>query len=176
MKKNKYEVKQSYVSLYVMFGLLTMITLYFAYVFPKINILFYILSSFFIMGITAENKPLAAFITYLCVSAASLILMPISYALPYIALFGHYAIAKYLLERLKDKAIRFTAKLLYFNAFCAIIYFAVLQTQFLPSEIYSSLPVWALILILQPCFIIYDILLSVVNRAYAENIKDKITQ
>ena len=49
MKKNKYEVKQSNTSLYLMFGMLTMVVLYLAYVFYQINWVFYILSSIFIV-------------------------------------------------------------------------------------------------------------------------------
>lgn len=73
MKKNKYEVKQSNTSLYLMFGMLTMVVLYLAYVFYQINWVFYILSSIFIVCITSEGKPLAALIMYLLVSGLSLV-------------------------------------------------------------------------------------------------------
>ena len=126
MKKNKYEVKQSNTSLYLMFGMLTMVVLYLAYVFYQINWVFYILSSIFIVCITSEGKPLAALIMYLLVSGLSLVLMPIPYALPYIMVFGHYGLAKYFLEKIRDKIVSFVAKILYFNAFCALTYFLII--------------------------------------------------
>lgn len=177
MKKNKYEVKQSNTSLYLMFGMLTMVVLYLAYVFYQINWVFYILSSIFIVCITSEGKPLAALIMYLLVSGLSLVLMPIPYALPYIMVFGHYGLAKYFLEKIRDKIVSFVAKILYFNAFCALTYFLIIATNYLPTgQMFETLPVWAMIVILQVSFVVYDLLLSFISKVYDQVIRKRLIQ
>lgn len=177
MKKNKYEVKQSNTSLYLMFGMLTMVVLYLAYVFYQINWVFYILSSIFIVCITSEGKPLAALIMYLLVSGLSLVLMPIPYALPYIIVFGHYGLAKYFLEKIRDKIVSFIAKILYFNAFCALAYFLIIATNYLPTgQMFETLPVWAMIVILQVSFVVYDLLLSFISKVYDQVIRKRMIQ
>ncbi len=176
MKRNKYEVSTINTMIYVMFGVMTMVCLYMTFVLPKVSALFYILSAFFVMGILVEDRPLAAIIMYIMVSCASLLLLPIPYALPYIMIFGHYGIAKHFCERIKDKIVGYIAKLIYFNAFCALIYFLILATGFLPSDITEALPVWALVLILQPCFVLFDFALSFAQRFYDNNIRKKLLQ
>ena len=177
MKKNKYEVKQTNTALYMMFGAMTLVVLYLAYVFYQMNWVFYVLSSIFIVGITVEEKPLAALIMYLCVSAISLVIMPIPFALPYVLVFGHYGLAKYFCEKIRDKVVSFIVKLLYFNAFCAIFYFLVIVTGYLPTgNMFETLPVWAMIVILQVCFIIYDLLLSIISKVYVESIRKRLIQ
>lgn len=177
MKRNKYEVKKSNISLYMMFGVLTIIVLYLAYVFYQINWVFYVLSSIFIAGITSEEKPIAALIMYLIVSGCSLVLMPIPYALPYIIVFGHYGLAKYLLEKIRDKVVSFIAKLLYFNAFCSLGYFLIIENDYLPTgDMFEILPVWAMIVILQLCFIVLDLLLTYTSKVYGQIIRKRLIQ
>ncbi len=176
MKRNKYEVSTINTMIYVMFGVMTMVCLYMTFVLPKVSVLFYILSAFFVMGILIEDRPLAAIIMYIMVSGASLLLLPIPYALPYIMFFGHYGIAKHFCERIKDKIVGYIAKLTYFNAFCALIYFLILATGFLPSDITEALPIWALVLIVQPCFVLFDLSLSFAQRFYDNNIRKKLLQ
>lgn len=174
MKKNKFDVKTINTMMYVMFGVMTMIALYMTFVMQKVSIIFYILSSFFIMGILCEDKPLAAILMYIIVSGAVLLLLPIPYTLPYIMLFGHYGIAKYYSEKIKDKVIGYVARLLYFNLFCMLVYFCIIDTGYLSWDFVDALPIWALILILQPCFVLYDAALNFVRNIYEEKLRKRL--
>lgn len=176
MKKNRYEVKTQNTMLYIMLGSMTVLCLYLSYIIPVVGFLFYILSSFFVMGVLADEKPLAAVILFLVVSGVTLIILPIPRALPYIMFFGHYGIAKYFFDKIRDKLIRPIAKFLYFNAFCALIYFLTIATGYIDLGELISLPIWAIILILQPCFFVYDLLLGLFLKTYEDVWEKRLMQ
>ena len=176
MKKNRYEVKTQNTMLYIMLGAMTVLTLYLSYIVPVVGFVFYILSGVFVMGVLADEKPLAALIMYIIVSGFSLVLLPIPRALPYVLFFGHYGIAKYFFEKIKDKLIRPLAKFLYFNAFCALIYFLTVATGYIDIASVTTLPIWALILILQPCFFLYDLLLGFALKMYEDVWRKRLLQ
>jgi hypothetical protein len=168
----KHISKSGRISLTAMFSALTLIALYMAVLFPTFKFTLYFLSSVFVVGLLVEELPGMAVFLFLVVSLIGLIIIPIPYILPYILLFGHYGIVKYLLERRVSKAMAFLMKLLYFNICMAAIYFFLIRTEILMAgEIMDLMPLWALILVLQPVFFIYDFLYSKIALFYTKNIR-----
>ena len=161
-------------SLSAMFAAFTIVVLYLSYVFPNMKFTFYFLSSVFVMGILVEHRVFPAILMFAAASLLSLVLLPIGYALPYILLFGHYGIAKYLIEEKMSAVAAFLVKLLYFDLFLAAVYFLVYASGMLPlGEMLEKLPLWALALIVQPLFFVYDFLFSKITVFYVNNIRSR---
>lgn len=164
-------------SLSAMFTALTLVVLYLSFVFPNMKMTFYFLSSVFIMGILVEQRVFAAVIAYVAAALLALILLPIGYALPYVLLFGHYGIAKFLIEEKMSAVMAFIVKLVYFDIFLAAVYFLVYASGMLPiGEFMAKLPIWALALIAQPLFFVYDFLFSKFTVFYVNNIRSKLVR
>ena len=166
------------ISLTAMFAAFTLVVLYLTVVFPSMKLTFYFLSAVFVAGLLVEHTLGAACIMYVCVSLLSLILLPVSYALPYIILFGHYGIGKWLIERrTKNKFGAMVLKMIYFDIALIGVYFAVVFTDLLPlGEMAEALPIWAWFLILQPIFVLFDFLYSRVVLFYVRSIRKKIVR
>lgn len=174
MRRNSFIGQTRILSLSAMFTAMTLVVLYFSFVFPDLKMTFYFLSSVFIMGILVEARVMAAVLSYVAASLLALILLPIGYALPYVLLFGHYGIAKYLIEGKLSTIPAFLIKLLYFDAFMVAIYFLVYASGMLPmGDMMQKLPVWALALITQLLFLLYDFLFSKVTVFYVNNIRNQ---
>ena len=155
-----------------MFTAMNIVVLYLSVVFPNMKLTFYFLSSVFVMGILVEGRVMPALISFGATSLLSLVLMPIGYALPYILLFGHYGIAKFVFEDRMKPVGAYIAKLIYFDVFLAAIYFLVVRSGLLGlGETLGKLPVWALALIAQPVFFAYDFIFSKVVVFYVNNIR-----
>ena len=161
-------------SLSAMFAAFTLVVLYLSYVFPNMKLTFYFLSSVFVMGILVERRVLHAILVFVASSLLSLILLPIGYALPYILLFGHYGIAKFLIEEKLSTVPAFLVKLLYFDVFLVAIYFLVFASGMLSlGGVLEKLPIWAIGLIAQPLFFVYDFAFSKITVFYVNNIRSK---
>jgi len=155
-----------------MFTAMSVVMLYLSVVFPNMKLTFYFLSSVFVMGILVEGRVLPAVLSFAATSLLSLVLMPIGYALPYILLFGHYGIAKFIFEDRMGPVGAYIAKLIYFDVFLAVIYLVVVRTGMLSlDEMLGRLPIWALALIAQPVFFVYDFVFSKVVVFYVNNIR-----
>lgn len=155
-----------------MFTAMSVVVLYLSVVFPNMKLTFYFLSSVFVMGILVEGRILPAVLSFTATSLLSIILLPIGYALPFILLFGHYGIAKYIFEDRMSMVGAYIAKLIYFDVFLAAIYFLVIRSGLLGlGETLGKLPVWALALIAQPVFFAYDFIFSKVIVFYVNNIR-----
>ena len=159
-----------------MFAAFTLVALYLSNIFPNMKYTFYFLSSVFVMGVLVENMVGMAFMMFAVVSGVSLLILPIHYALPYIILFGHYGIGKYLIEtRIRNRIAAFVIKLIYFDVFLAGMYFAVVFTGILPmTAAFEALPVWAWALIAQPVFVVYDFVMSRLTGAYVNTVRNRI--
>ncbi len=177
-RRNLKKTHPRMLSITAMFAAFTIIVLYLASVFPSMKLTFYFLSSVFIMGVLVEGMTGMAFLQYIVVSGLSLILMPVSYALPYIILFGHYGIGKFLIEtKIRSFPVAFVLKLIYFDVALLGVYFAVVTTGLLPlGEIFDKLPIWAWALIAQPVFFIYDYLFSKITGFYNNAIRSRISR
>ncbi len=155
-----------------MFTAMSIVMLYLSVVFPNMKMTFFFLSSVFVMGILVEGRVLPAVLSYVATSLLSLVLMPIGYALPYILLFGHYGIMKYIFEDRMSTVGAYIAKLIYFDVFMAVVYLVAVRTGLLGlGEILGKLPIWAIALIAQPVFFAYDFLFGKVVVFYVNNIR-----
>ncbi len=159
------------VSLTAMFAAMSLLFLYLAAVLPTARFAMYFLSSVFIMGLVLEEELGLAFLMYVAVSLLGLLLMMPSlvFVLPYVLFFGHYGLGKYYLEtRVKDKVIRYIIKLLYYNVALVLIYLVARATVI---DILAVLPIWAVILIAEAAFVVYDYLFTKVTGYYFNNIR-----
>lgn len=159
------------VSLTAMFAAMSLLFLYLAAVLPTARFAMYFLSSVFIMGLVLEEELGLAFLMYVAVSLLGLLLMMPSlvFVLPYVLFFGHYGLGKYYLEtRIKDKVIRYILKLLYYNVALVLIYLVARATVI---DILTVLPIWAVILIAEAAFVVYDYLFTKVTGYYFNNIR-----
>ena len=152
--------KKTYqISLGAMLTVLSLLTLYLSAVLPAGQLTLYFLSAVFIAPMLYERQPRAAFLVYVTTSVLSLLIMPgMILGLPYILLFGHYGIGKYLLEKIQSKLISYIAKLLYFNIGMALIYFFAYSTFF--QGVLTQIPFWLLIILVQVVFVIFDFVYS----------------
>lgn len=176
-RRNNFMGSSRMLSLSAMFTAMTIVVLYLSVVFPNLKITFYFLSSVFIMGILTEQRVLPAVLSYIAASLLALILLPIGYALPYVLLFGHYGIAKFLLEEKCSGVSAFVAKLIYFDVFLAAVYFSVCYTGLMPlGGVMEKLPIWAWALIAQPLFFVYDFLFSKVTVFYVNSIRSSFVR
>ncbi len=159
------------VSLTAMFAAMSLLFLYLAAVLPTMRLAMFFLSSIFIMGLILEEEIGLAFLMYIAVSALGMLfLLPhIVYVLPYVIFFGHYGIGKYYIEtRIKDKVVGYIIKLLYYNVALVLIY---LLAQAALKEMLDALPIWALLLIAEAAFVIFDYLFTKVTAYYFNNIR-----
>lgn len=172
---NKFVQKSYRVSLTAMFAALTLIMLYLAAILPTGRLAFYFLSSIFVSAILVERQPVMAFMLYIVVSGLGLLIVPnLAMVLPYVLLFGHYGIGKYYIEKIKDKVTCFILKLLYFDLFLGLAYW--LAGALLVGSVLEQLPFWALIVLSQAAFVIYDLLYSKVTAYYYNNIRKKLVR
>lgn len=86
----------------------------------------------------------------------------------YIMFFGLYSIAKHIFEVfIKDKKIQYGAKLVFFNASLAAMYFTV--------QLFITLSLqWWMLAAAQAAFLIYDYAFTIFINQYIEKIKPKI--
>lgn len=160
------------VSLTAMFASMSLVFLYLSAILPAGRIAAYFLSSIFVMGLVLEEEMGLAFLMFAAVSLLSLLIMPdLTRTVPYVLFFGHYGIGKYYIQRrFKDKIISYVLKLLYYNAALALIYF--LAYSIFEQDILSvGIPYWALIIIAEAAFVIYDYIFSKVTGYYFNNIR-----
>ena len=123
------------------------------------------------MGLLLEEELSFALIMFVGVSLLSLLLIPFTRALPYILLFGHYGIGKYLIEKnIKDKIIRYVLKLLYYNVAVFLIYLLA-RAFFVEDILGSGLPIWAIIIIAEVAFVVFDFIYTKVTGYYFNNIR-----
>jgi hypothetical protein len=160
------------VSLAAMFSAMSLVFLYLSAILPTGSAAAYFLSSIFVMGLVVEEEIGLAFLMFATVSLLSLLIMPdLTRTVPYILFFGHYGIGKYYIERkFRDKTVSYVLKLLYYNAGIALIYF--LAFGVFEQDILSfGIPLWAIIVIAEAAFVLYDFLFTKVTGYYFNNIR-----
>lgn len=153
-----------------MFTAFALIFLYLAAIIPALRLGLYFISGIFTAGLTVEKRPGWAMIMFAATSGLGLLIVPnFLLMIPYICLFGHYAIGKYIFERTRNKAISFIMKLLYFNAGLALIYF--FAWDFFGQGVLADFPFFLLIILAQAAFIVYDFIFSKVIAFYVTSVR-----
>jgi hypothetical protein len=147
---------------------LTLLFVYLSTIVPTARLAFYFLSSIFIVMLMVEKEPWLALIVFIGVSLLGfLVVSDKMRMIPYVLFFGHFGIVKYYIEKVKNPVLRWGAKLAYFNAAIIAAYFIV-KSLILPE---IPLPDWALLLIAQPVFVVFDILYSMAGNFYYRSIR-----
>jgi len=114
-----------------------------------------------------EKRTSYAFLIFISVTLLSFIILPdVTAVIPYLLFFGHYGIAKYHIESLKDKWLAFAIKLAYFNIIAVVMY--IIAKNILLSGIPDFLKgnVWILLIAGQVAFIAYDFIFSKLAELY----------
>ncbi len=166
------EIPAKRISLTAMFSAFSVIFIYLACIIPTANISLFFVSSLFVSGMVVEEQPFAAFMVYIISSLLSLLLVPnLIMVLPYVILFGHYGVGKYLIEKIRDRVVAFIIKLLYFNAGLVAIYF-VYGAFFAP--LLERLPLYALIVLAQAIFFAYDYCYTKIIVMYETKVRNRL--
>lgn len=136
-------------------GALCIICLYLAVYLPTSRLFFYGVSSVFSSIMLVESGNRWAWIFYFATSLLALLLIPNKVGIiPYAAFFGLYGMIKYYIEGIRNTAIELILKGAFFSLglFLAIL---VVKELFM-GEVFSKLPLWALIIGALVVFYIYD--------------------
>ncbi len=169
----RYNSKSQKIALGGIVTLLSTVSLYISSILPTNRLFFFALSTFFLAVIIIESNVSFAVLVYFSSSILSFILIPNkAIVLPYLIFFGYYAIVKSLIERINILAVELLIKLLLFNLSIYVIY-TIVSTVFL-GEIIIKLPIWAIFLLMQLVFLIYDYTFSLGVFFYRNKIRPKI--
>jgi hypothetical protein len=154
-------------------GALTIICLFFAVTLPTSRLSLYALASFFISVVIIETGIVSGWIFYGATGLLALLLLPDKTGVvPYVIFFGLYGIIKYYIEKLGKLVPEIILKLVFFNAcFFAAVY---LIKSFFMMEIKVQLPWWALILIFEVIFLVYDYVYSLFIDYFRKKIRPKL--
>ncbi len=166
--------KRAYrISITAMFLALSVIVLYLISIVPTGRLGLYFLSSLFVAPLLVEREPALALILYLSASVLSLFFMAnILYVLPYVFLFGHYGIGKYYFEQMRHKKKAFFAKLLYYNATLALIYWVCFEA--IAGDLLRDMPIVLLVILVEISFVAYDFLYSKITLFYDTVIRKRL--
>lgn len=151
-------------------GALAVITVLFAALMPTGRLSLYSLSSFYVSIVIMEYRIGSGWLFYAATALLGLIIVPDKIAvLPYLLFFGIYGIIKLYIERIRKLAVEFLLKLVYFNISIGLCY--ILAKEILFGEIKIDIPWWALIVVLELVFIIYDYVYSLFIQYYDEKLR-----
>lgn len=148
---------------------LTILSLYAVAVLPFGSVPLYFLASFFIYILTCEGAYAAAFVSFLASAVLSFFLLPEkSPVLYFVALLGHFGIFRTALQgRVGGKFLPMLIKLLYCDIFAGIgLYLGLYVWGGLNIALPEALPVWALVVLSQVAFLVYDILYALSAGIY----------
>lgn len=157
---------------------LGLLCLYAAAVLPTWRIAFYFLSSLFVYIPAAEGAYVGSLCVYAATSILAFLILPSrSAAAPYIILLGHFGIFKTWFDSIMpDRVVQSAVKVLYCDAFTVLGIFAAIKLMsFDVTSLDIKLPVWALVLLAQAAFFLYDKLYWMCQRFYDERIRQYIS-
>ena len=151
-------------------GALAVITVLFAALMPTGRLSLYALSSFYVSIVIMEYGIGSGWLFYVVTALLSLIVVPDKIGvLPYVLFFGVYGIIKMYIEKIRKLAVEILLKLLYFNISIGICY--ILAKEILFGEISINISWWALIVILEVVFIVYDYVYSLFIQYYDDRLR-----
>lgn len=166
------------ISISAMCTALSVLGLYAAAVMPTGRLALYFISSLFVYVPAAEGAYAGSLGVYAASSLLSLLILPgRAAAAPYIILLGHFGIFKSWFDTIMpDKIVQSAVKLLYCDAFLAIGVLAGIKLFGLDvAGMDIKLPIWAIVLIAQAAFLVYDKLYWICQRIYDERIRPYIS-
>lgn len=150
---------------------MTLVFIYISTIVPTVSISFLFIASIFVSALMVEKEPILAVIVFFAATILGFIIVSDKMRMiPYVLFFGHYGIVKYYIEKVHNIVLRYAVKLVYFNAALIAAYF-IIPKLLVSADISAILPPWALLLIAQPIFIIYDVVFSWIANYYYKNIR-----
>lgn len=154
-------------------GALAVICVLLAAVLPTNKLSLYALSSFFAAVVITERGIRAGLLFYVATSLLSLIIVPEKIAvIPYSVFFGMYGIVKYYIEKLDKLVLEYILKFIYFNICMGIAGFTV--SRLFEVNLPAWLPWWALIVLAEIVFFIYDFVYTLFIGYYRDKLKPKM--
>ena len=155
------------ISISGMMGALALLFLYLAAILPTAKLSMYAIASLFTIVMCMEQHTIYALIMFFGVSGLSLLIMPnVAMVLPYVLFFGHYGIAKYYFDRIKDKVFGYILKLMYFNAGLMLTYFLAKNILLATVPDFLKENFWIFLLAAQVVFAAYDFIFSQMAALY----------
>lgn len=165
--------RPKHIAVAFMFTALTLLALYIADIIPVGRLAVLLFSSFFVYAIMMESMYIGAFLCFGAVVFLGYLILPDKAGMvPYIALFGHYGIFRFLIGRITGVGVAFILKLLYFNAGMAVIYF--FGGGWLLENIPWNFSPIILILLTQVIYVVYEIVFGRLAQYYMEQGRVKL--
>jgi len=150
---------------------LTIVSVFFSNVMPTNKLTFFALSSVFVSIILIEMGVKTAWTFYFATSLLSLILVPDKVmVIPFITFFGVYGIIKYYIEKHTKIVSEYILKLLFFNANVFLAYYLI-RALFETQALFNMVPLWALFIILEVIFLVYDYVYTMIIQYYCNKLK-----
>jgi hypothetical protein len=145
---------------------LSVVVLYLTTIIPINTFAILTVASCFIpITIIRSNIKTASFV-YISSTIISFFILPINYTIMYGMFFGIYGIVKYFIEKLKKLPFEIILKLVFFNI---ILVISLIFMSSILGNLDINLPIWALFLVGQIVFLVYDYAITVVISFYIEN-------
>lgn len=149
---------------------MTVITLFAESILPTSKLALYALSSFFISVVIIESGVKTGLVFYISSVLLSLIVVQNKLELiPYIVFFGNYGLIKLFIERLRKLALEYILKILYFSVWltAAVFFFE----RIFMENINFDFPWWAVFIVFEIVFVVYDYVYSLFVRYYIAKLK-----
>mgnify|MGYP001766184479 CR=1 FL=1 len=159
-------------SLTSMMAAFTLLFIYLAGILPTARLSMYAVASLFSFALCMEQRTAYALVLFFGVSLVSLLILPnILLIIPYVLFFGYYGIAKFHIERIKDKFLAFVLKLMVFNIGLILNYFLA-KNMFL-TDIPDALKdnFWVFMVLAQVVFVAYDYIFSKLAVFYDDRVR-----
>lgn len=139
-----------------------------ASILPAVDILIYCIVSVIPALFVIEGGYKSAVLTYIGTVLLCLIILPNKMPVfPYLFYFGYYAMLKGFLEKnIKSKIIEYIVKIAHCNI---VFYFGLTIFSAFLAQVADNFPVWALYVVLQPSFLLYDYTFTKVISYYSKS-------
>lgn len=150
---------------------LTVVSVFFADIMPTNTLSLYALSSFFVSVVLIEIGVKASWVFYFATSLLSFIIVPDkTMVIPFISFFGVYGIIKHYLEKCSNRAVEYIIKIIFFNANVVLAYFLI-KALFEAQTLFRGAPLWAVLIILQVIFLVYDYIYTLFIQYYVNKLR-----
>lgn len=149
---------------------LSIVVLYMATIIPINTIAIMTIASSIIAITILRSDVKTSFSVYFGTTILGIFMVPLEFVVYYGFFFGIYGVIKYYIERLKKLPIEIILKLIFFNSILILISM-LLRLSF--SDLNTTLPIAAIIILAQVVFILYDYGLTLIITFYLNKIHKK---
>lgn len=157
---------------------LGVLCLYAAAVMPTGRVALYFIASLFVYVPAAEGAYLGSVTVYIATSLTAFLILPTqTAAVPYAVLLGHFGIFKTWFDSvMPDKVVQSAVKVLYCDLFMALgVFWGIKLFNLDLTDTALTVPAWAVVLLIQVAFFVYDKLYWMCQRIYDERIRSYIS-